>query len=246
LPTPPVVQVEREDGEVVEKTEDGATVRAKHAVVATNSPINDAMHFTPNRRPTAHSTAMALELRGAQLPDGLYWDMLDPYHYVRPHPGAAHDYLIAGRRRSKRARRRRRDPLRALEAWIRNLMPNLAGVTHRWSGRFWTRSTIRLSAAAIRQQERLRAYRRLRSGYHARCRGSLIIASMIMQGREAVAGALRSGAQDCGAPLSTFISENVTAVKNFAEYAAPGEVGSFARSNGQPSRERAARSVRQG
>ena len=31
------------------------------------------------------------------LPDALYWDMADPYHYVRLHPGSGKgDYLIAG------------------------------------------------------------------------------------------------------------------------------------------------------
>ena len=31
------------------------------------------------------------------MPDALYWDTLDPYHYVRLQPGPGnHDYLIVG------------------------------------------------------------------------------------------------------------------------------------------------------
>jgi nitrite reductase/ring-hydroxylating ferredoxin subunit len=57
--------------------------------------------------------------------------------------------------------------------------------------------------------------------------GSLIIASAIMHGRDLwqdLYGPHRAPAST----LSTFVSENLTAVKNFADYVAPGEIGSLA------------------
>jgi glycine/D-amino acid oxidase-like deaminating enzyme/nitrite reductase/ring-hydroxylating ferredoxin subunit len=222
-----VVQVEEEDGEVVVKTEDGATVRAKHAVVATNSPINDRYALHTKQAPY-RTYAMALELPRGTLPDGLYWDMLDPYHYVRPHPGAAHDYLIAGGEDHKSGEADDAEiRYEALEAWIRNLMPDLGGVTHRWSGQVL--DTIDYSAFSGRNPGSKNVYVHTGDsgqGITHGVVGSLIIASMIMQGRELWQELYGPERKTAGA-LSTFISENVTAVKNFAEYAAPGEVGSF-------------------
>ena len=41
--------------------------------------------------------AMAFTMPRDTLPDALYWDMADPYHYVRLNPGpGTTDYLIAG------------------------------------------------------------------------------------------------------------------------------------------------------
>jgi Rieske Fe-S protein len=56
--------------------------------------------------------------------------------------------------------------------------------------------------------------------------GSLIISSMIVQGRE-LWQELYGPERKTMSALGTFISENATAIRNFAEYIAPGEVGSF-------------------
>ena len=40
---------------------------------------------------------MAFELPKGALPDGLYWDTLEAYHYVRSQPGSdKKDFLIVG------------------------------------------------------------------------------------------------------------------------------------------------------
>src|SRR5581483_7340976 len=56
--------------------------------------------------------------------------------------------------------------------------------------------------------------------------GSLIIARMIMQG-EGLWQELYGPQRKAGSALSTFISENIAPIKNFAEYMMPAEVGSF-------------------
>src|SRR5205807_1567123 len=69
------------------------------------------------------------------LADALYWDMLDPYHYVRLQPGKDSDTLIVGGEDHKSGKADDAEiRYEALEAWIRNLVPSLGGVTHRWSG----------------------------------------------------------------------------------------------------------------
>ena len=98
-----VMSVEEEDGRVVVKTEGGQTVRAKNAVVATNSPINDRVALHSKQAPY-RTYAMALQLPRGKLPDALYWDTLDPYHYVRLQPGKE---LRLSHRRRRRPQERR-------------------------------------------------------------------------------------------------------------------------------------------
>ena len=69
--------------------------------------------------------AMAFTLPRGTLPDALYWDMADPYHYVRLNPApAAIDYLIAGGGDHKSGEADDGDVrFEAIEAWIRSLVP---------------------------------------------------------------------------------------------------------------------------
>ena len=222
-----VMEVEEGDDGVVVKTEGGATVRARHAVVATNSPINDRYALHTKCAPY-RTYAMALQLPRGKLPDGLYWDTLDPYHYVRLQPGEAHDYLIVGGEDHKSGEADDAEiRYEALEAWMRNLLPDLGGVTHRWSGQVL--DTIDYSAFSGRNPGNKNVYVHTGDsgqGITHGVVGSLIISSMIVQGRE-LWQELYGPERKTMSALGTFISENATAIKNFAEYVAPGEVGSF-------------------
>jgi len=222
-----VLTVEEDDTGVVVGTEAGAKVRAKQAVVATNSPINDRVALHSKQAPY-RTYAMALELPHGMLPDALYWDTLDPYHYVRQHPGKDRDYLIVGGADHKSGEADDAEiRYEALEAWIRNLLPGLGGVTHRWSGQVM--DTIDYSSFSGRNPGNKRVYVHTGDsgqGITHGVVGSLIISSMIMQGRE-LWQELYGPERKTISAVGTFISENVTALKNFAEYIAPGEVRSF-------------------
>jgi glycine/D-amino acid oxidase-like deaminating enzyme len=121
-----VVGIEELANSVKVSTEDGASVTAAHAILATNSPTNvqAAIHSTmaPYR-----TYAMAFTLPRGNLPDALYWDMADPYHYVRLNPGPGTvDYLIAGGADHKTGEADDGDVrFEAVEAWIRALVPDL-------------------------------------------------------------------------------------------------------------------------
>jgi glycine/D-amino acid oxidase-like deaminating enzyme/nitrite reductase/ring-hydroxylating ferredoxin subunit len=222
-----VMRVDEEDDGVVVWAEGGVRVRAQHAVIATNSPINDrvALH---SRQAPYRTYAMALDLPRGKLPDALYWDTLDPYHYVRQHPGQAHDYLIVGGADHKSGEADDAEiRYEALEAWIRNLVPDLGSVTHRWSGQVL--DTIDYSCFSGRNPGSKNVYVHTGDsgqGITHGVVGSLIIAAMIMQGRE-LWQELYGPERKTVSAIGNFISENVTAIKNFAEYVAPGEVGSF-------------------
>jgi glycine/D-amino acid oxidase-like deaminating enzyme/nitrite reductase/ring-hydroxylating ferredoxin subunit len=73
--------VDIEDGEPCRvHTASGATITASHVVLATNSPANRylvTMKMLPYR-----TFLVCLRLTGP-VPDALFWDTADPYHYVR-------------------------------------------------------------------------------------------------------------------------------------------------------------------
>lgn len=128
------------------QTEGGAVVTADHVVVATNSPINDRLSdvFSIHMRQAAYRTfVIAGRIPRGSVPEALYWDMDDPYHYVRlqhPRPDAqgadaAFDLLIIGGEDHKTGQaddayiRYRR-----LESWARERFPTMGEVEYRWSG----------------------------------------------------------------------------------------------------------------
>ena len=222
-----VVGTEETDDGVSITTEGGATVRARHAVVATNSPINDRVELHSKQAPY-RTYAMALTLPRGALPDALYWDTLDPYHYVRIQPGTDADSLIVGGADHKSGEADDMEiRFEALEAWIRSLVPQVGSVTHRWSGQVM--DTIDYASFTGRNPGNKNVYVHTGDSGQGITHGvvaGLIIASMIVSGRELWQN-LYAPSRKTASGLSTWVSENLTAVKNFAEYLAPGEVSSF-------------------
>jgi hypothetical protein len=64
------------------------------AIIATNSPIDPKLAITPSR-PRTRTYVIGAEVPKKRIADALYWDTLDPYHYVRLQPGRRSDILIA-------------------------------------------------------------------------------------------------------------------------------------------------------
>lgn len=218
---------ENEDGTVAVKSE-GGIIRAKTAVVATNSPIADLFALHTKMAPY-RSYAMAFEMRAGALPDALYWDTLDPYHYLRMQPGDNQkDLVIVGGCDHKTGEvddaAVRFD---ALEAWVRNLVPKLGKETHRWSGQLL--DTIDYAAFIGRNPGNRNIYVHAGDsgqGITHGVIGSLLNSALILGGEAKWVEVYDPGRKTPMA-VGNFLKENVTAVKNFAEYLAPGELQSF-------------------
>ncbi len=148
-----VEKIEERDGVVIVTTDRGI-VTARAAVVATNSPISDIFALHTKMAP-CRTYAMAFTIPRGAIPDALYWDTLDPYHYVRLQPGEGRtDYLIVGGADHKSGEANDADlRFEALEAWIRNLIPAIGDETHDGPGRCSTPSTMRRSSGAIREMK---------------------------------------------------------------------------------------------
>lgn len=137
-----VIEVKGGDPATV-KTKEGHVVTAKSVVVATNTPINDLFAIHTKQAPY-RTYAVGFRIPKDSVPKALYWDTLDPYHYVRVQPGepelsqdsAAYDILIVGGEDHKTGQ----DTLppgnrfEDLEDWARARFPVIEETLYRWSG----------------------------------------------------------------------------------------------------------------
>jgi glycine/D-amino acid oxidase-like deaminating enzyme/nitrite reductase/ring-hydroxylating ferredoxin subunit len=132
----PATKVDEQGDEVVIETATGYTIRAAAGVVATNSPINDRIAIHSKQAPYRTYVIAGFLPRGA-VTDALYWDTLDPYHYVRlqPDPEGGEDTLIIGGEDHKTGHASDMNQrFGRLEAWAREHFPALRTITDRWSG----------------------------------------------------------------------------------------------------------------
>ena len=222
-----VTAVEEKDGAVTVRTANDVSVQAGDAVIATNSPINDMLALHTKLAPY-RTYAMAITIERDSIEDALYWDTLDPYHYVRLENGrGATQYIIAGGADHKTgeaddgwAR------FEGIESWIRGLLPKLGNVTHRWSGQ--TLDPVDYAAFIGRNPGNDHVFVHTGNsgqGLTHGVAGSLLL-SRLIAGETCPWADFYDPARITLSAAKTFIAENVTAVKNFAEYIAPGELKS--------------------
>jgi glycine/D-amino acid oxidase-like deaminating enzyme/nitrite reductase/ring-hydroxylating ferredoxin subunit len=220
--------VEETKAGVLVKTTNGHKIEAGAAVITTNSPVNNMTAIHTKQAPY-RTYAMAFSLSPDALPDALYWDTLEKYHYVRLHPSAeTASALIVGGADHKSGEADDADVrFEALEAWTRNLVPDLGKETHRWSGQVM--ETLDFMSFTGRNPGNNRTYIHTGDSGQGITHGvvaSLILSGLITTGRARWADIYDPSRKTLKA-TGKFVSENITAVKNFAEYIAPGELSSL-------------------
>jgi glycine/D-amino acid oxidase-like deaminating enzyme/nitrite reductase/ring-hydroxylating ferredoxin subunit len=116
-------------------TERGPVVNAAAVVVATNTPVNDWVAIHTKQAPYLTYVVGARAPRGA-VERALYWDTLDPYHYIRLQPlDEGSDLLIVGGEDHKSGQATdQAERWRRLESWARPRFPMMGSVEYRWSG----------------------------------------------------------------------------------------------------------------
>lgn len=123
-------------------TSGGCVIRAGAVVVATNTPINDllAVH---TKQAAYRSYVIAARVPAGSVPRALFWDTLDPYHYVRLAAagaggnggGPGHQVVIIGGEDHKTGQSDDAERRYArLETWARERFKGMGEVEQRWSG----------------------------------------------------------------------------------------------------------------
>lgn len=126
------------------RTQSGFTVKAQAAVVATNSPINDRFQLQTKLYPYQTFVVGGLVKKG-EIGRGLFWDTLDPYHYIRlqawhgtgenaADENATELLLVGGEDIKAGHADDAEDRYRKLEQWARQRFPAMGEVVFRWNG----------------------------------------------------------------------------------------------------------------
>jgi glycine/D-amino acid oxidase-like deaminating enzyme/nitrite reductase/ring-hydroxylating ferredoxin subunit len=220
-----------EDGRLpLVRTSDGKTVTANAVVVATNAPINDRF-FIHSKQAPYRTYAIGVRVPRGAVVNALYWDTLDPYHYVRlergPGEDAAHDVLIVGGEDHKTGQAADMDDrYRRLEAWARQYFPQCQDVLYRWSGQVM--ETVDGLAYLGRNPGSRNVYVITGDSGMGMTHGTMggIIVTDLIQSRPNPWAALFDPARKTVRAAGEYVRENVNvAVQYVKDYVTPGEAG---------------------
>lgn len=111
------------------------SLQSDYFIWATHTPPGvNLLHF---RIAPYRSYVMALKLADGNYPDGLAYDMYDPYHYYRTQEVDGEKYLIAGGEDHKTAHQENTDRcFTELESYLRKHF-SISEISHRWSSQYF-------------------------------------------------------------------------------------------------------------
>jgi glycine/D-amino acid oxidase-like deaminating enzyme/nitrite reductase/ring-hydroxylating ferredoxin subunit len=116
------------------KTSNNWTVRADAIVVATNSPLVSRLAIA-SRQYAYRTYAIAAAIPGASVPQGLFWDTAEPYHYARIVRRSGTDLLIIGGEDHKASQAEdSNERWNRLEVWARERFESIRSIEFAWSG----------------------------------------------------------------------------------------------------------------
>lgn len=118
-------------------TENGR-IKAQHVIISANVPVTNWLFL--NTKISAYRTyALSAKLRTPLSPaqalhSGLFWDSIDPYHYIRTYRGADGDFLIVGGEDHKTGEKTDTDArFKNLEKYARERF-DIGDIPYYWSG----------------------------------------------------------------------------------------------------------------
>jgi Rieske Fe-S protein len=218
----------------VVRTDGGRAVRAAAVVVATTTPVNDRVTMHTKQAPYRTYVIGARVPRGA-VPLGLYWDTLDPYHYVRllhafpegHDESGGTDVLLVGGEDHKTGQGDDDTAARfeALEQWTRARFP-VEAVEFTWSGQVM--EPVDGVAYIGRNPGERNVYIVTGDSGNGMTHGTLagLIVPDLILGRENRWAALYDPARVTLAATGEWVKENVNVTAQYADHLTPGEVDS--------------------
>lgn len=115
------------------RTDTGMVITAECAVIATNSPITDVVAVHTKQFPY-RTYALAATIPPGAVAPALYWDTMDPYHYIRMYGDNL--VIIGGEDHKTGHETNPESRFRRLARWARRKMP-IDQIQYRWSGQIY-------------------------------------------------------------------------------------------------------------
>ena len=218
---------EEEDGVVIE-TEAGPKIRARAAVFATNSPVNDKVAIHTKQVPYRTYVIAGTVPKGS-APDVLIWDTLHAYHYVRLQPLGDQDLLIVGGEDHRTGEATdMEERFERLERWARDRFPQLGDVRYRWSGQVM--EPVDFMPYSGRNPGNRDIYVHTGDsgqGMTNGVAGALNIAALLFEQKAHFADVLDPARKPkAGTSLADFLTGRAEDVKNLSEYVTGGDIAS--------------------
>jgi glycine/D-amino acid oxidase-like deaminating enzyme/nitrite reductase/ring-hydroxylating ferredoxin subunit len=201
----------------------GYSITAEAVVVATNSPFIDIVSVhTKQHAYRTYAIAAGLSKQTAVAP-GLYWDTLDPYHYVRRYG----ETLIVGGEDHKTGQEANPMKLfRRLERWARQRFP-ITEVQQRWSGQILETldglAHIGLDPGGIKN-----VYVATGDSGMGMTHGTIagMLLADLIQGRDNAWAKIYEPSRKPVRAIAEYVKENVNMAKQYTEWVTAGDVGS--------------------
>jgi glycine/D-amino acid oxidase-like deaminating enzyme/nitrite reductase/ring-hydroxylating ferredoxin subunit len=207
-------------------TATGPVVSAGAVVVATNASILDQL-ITDVVQAAYRTYAIGARVRRGIIPKALYWDTLDPYHYVRL--AERGELLIAGGEDHRTGEEDDgEERLQRLEDWTRERFP-LQEVRFRWSGQI-LEPVDSLAFIGRAPTSAANLYLATGDSGHGLTHGTiagLLLTDLILGRKNEWADLYRPSRLRAYATRD-FLQENLDTVSQYGDWLTPGEVDSEA------------------
>jgi glycine/D-amino acid oxidase-like deaminating enzyme/nitrite reductase/ring-hydroxylating ferredoxin subunit len=209
------------------KTSDGHAVTADAIVFATNSPVNDWVTIHTKQAPYRTYVIAAPVPRGA-VARGLYWDTLEPYHYVRlaEAPDGTELLIVGGEDHKTGQADDQERRFAALEEWTRARFPMVRDIAFRWSGQVIEPNDYMAFIGRNPGDENV--YIATGDSGNGMTHGTIagmLIPDLIL-GKENRWARLYDPARKTARAAGEFLKENVNVAAQYADWVTPGEVSS--------------------
>jgi glycine/D-amino acid oxidase-like deaminating enzyme/nitrite reductase/ring-hydroxylating ferredoxin subunit len=222
-----VEKIEEENGNCRLTVYDGHIVEAENVLVATNSSINS--RFFPHLKLASYRTyVIAGKIPRGYVSKGLYYDTLDPYHYIRIVEDSDFDLLIVGGEDHRVGEGKdSREIYEILEKWTKKRFPEFTGAEYQWSGQI----VEPIDGIAFIGRSSSQSHIFIATGdsgnglTHGTIAGMLI--SDLITGKSNPWKNLYDPSRKTFSTFKEFLGENVDTFMQYRDWLTPGEINSF-------------------
>jgi glycine/D-amino acid oxidase-like deaminating enzyme/nitrite reductase/ring-hydroxylating ferredoxin subunit len=204
----------------------GARIRCGRAVVvATNTPIGDGVRIHVKQAPYLTYAVAARVPRGS-VARALFWDTLDPYHYVRLKDPEGEVLIVGGEDHKTGQADDSERRFAVLELWMRERFPMAREVLHRWTGQVM--ETVDGLAFIGREAGRDNVYIATGDSGMGMTHGTIagILLTDLIHGAEVPWAALYSPERVTLKASQELARENANVAWQYTDWVKPGEVDS--------------------